>query len=68
MKNMRRVFYNGRPYEFTLTTTEGGGRYFSLYKKGVLVHFVTEEELDNRWPLTIMLDNYLQEMKMALPA
>gem|GEM_PF-1206236 len=68
MKSGNRVFYNGRRYEFTMTATEDGKRHFSLYKNGVLAHFVTEEELDKRWPLTILLDQYFGEVKMATPS
>ena len=68
MNSIKRVFYNGRPYEYSMTTNQEGKRHFSLYKKGVLTHFVAEEELDKRWPLTIMLDNYFTEVKRVIPA
>ena len=68
MSNPKRVFYNGRPFEYTVTTTDDGKRHYSLFKKGVLAHFVSEDQLDNRWPLTIMLDNYITEVKLAIPA
>src|SRR6188474_429095 len=34
MKSSNRVFYNGRPFEFKMTTTEDGKHHFSLYKNG----------------------------------
>ena len=68
MRNSNRVFYNGRPYEFKMTTTEDGKRHFSLYKAGILAHFVEEEKLDKRWPLTILIDQYFNEPKMVIPS
>jgi hypothetical protein len=68
MKIGNRVFYNGRRYEFKITATEDGKRHFSLYKNGTLAHFVAEDALDNRWPLTILLDQYLNELKVATPS
>ena len=68
MKSGNRVFYNGRPYEYKVTATEDGKRHFSLYKNGILAHFVAEEELDKRWPLTILLDQYFSEVKVAIPS
>jgi len=67
MKNSRRVFYNGRQYEYKMTVTEDGKRHFSLYSNGMLAHFVSEEELDKRWLLTILLDHYFGVAKMATP-
>jgi len=65
MRNGTRVFYKGRPYEFKMTATQDGKRSFSLYEHGILAHFVAEDELDKRWPLTILLDQYFGGAKMA---
>jgi hypothetical protein len=65
MKNNVRVFYKGRPYQYKVTATENGIRHFSLYKHGELVHVVAEEDLDKRWPLTILVDPYFNEVKIA---
>lgn len=59
MNAIKRVFYKGKPYEYQ-ASEEKGNKYFSLYKRGILVHFVGEQELDKRWPLTIMLANALK--------
>jgi len=68
MRNSNRVFYNGRPYEFKTIASPDGKRHFSLYRNGVLAHFVTEDELDKRWPLTILLDQYFGEVKIVSPS
>ena len=65
---MKRVFYQGRPYEYIMDITEDGKRLYSLYKRRALAYVVAEDQLDNRRPLTAMLDNFSNEMKLVIPA
>lgn len=53
------VYYKGLPYQYKVAEV-GGKKMFSLYKRGILQHFVDEQELDKKTIVSRVLDEYFR--------
>ena len=53
------VYYKGTPYEYKVSRV-GDKRMFSLFTRGILQHFLDEDELDKKSVVSNILDGYFK--------
>jgi hypothetical protein len=58
---MKKVFYKGVPYEFTVRKTNSQ-RIFSLYTDSAVVREVAERDLDTKSVVSLILEDYYTEL------
>jgi len=59
---MKEVYYKGKPYQYKMTKTHGQ-RQFQLFENDVLKHSVTENELDVKSIVSMILDSYYKNVR-----
>ena len=67
---MKKVFYKGVPYEFTVRKINSQ-RIFCLYTDSAVVHEVAERDLDTKSVVSLILEDYYNELtqqEMMRPA
>lgn len=63
---MKEVYYKGRPYECQIAERDGK-RQFHLFENGVKKYTVTENELDIKSVVSLILDSYYRNIRTAAP-
>lgn len=64
---MKEVYYKGQPYRYEMVTL-AGNRLFVLYREeGELMHYVREDELDMRTRVSLILQDYYQQLSPQSP-
>ena len=61
---MKEVFYKGNPYQYKVINLQGA-RQFQLYENGEIKHSVSENELDVKSVVSLILDAYYRNVKPA---